>query len=1476
MKRLKSRKRNLVAILMIFLLLGTIFPIKGGAVQNGVSNPNPVEGKVDPKVIHAFEKNKYTNVIVELKNQADVEQIAKQAREEAKKVKATRYQEKLRVRSTVVSGLQTNAEQTQYHIKHFIRQKKAEGKLKDDQSYYIVNAVSFTSTKEVLQEIAAFPEVNHIYLNERHALPKPKTSGVQKLTSELPWNLEKIQAKKAWENGLDGSGVVIATLDSGVDVNHPSLKNQYRGLNADGTFTHTFNWLDLVGDSPTPIDSHGHGTHVTGTMVGYDPETGMRTGVAPGARWIAVRAFSENGALDTDLLKAGEWLLAPLDEKGTPHPEMAPDIINNSWGGSSTLNDWFRSIVKAWAAADITPVFAAGNHSDVTPVGPGSITNPANYPEAIAVGSTDSANQISWFSLRGPSPYGGSEIKPDLVAPGEEILSTLPNNEYGLSSGTSMAAPHVSGAIAILKQMQPNMQIDKLKETLYAGLIPLSDSKYPSSPNDAYGRGIIDLTGIVKSGSNGVGSLVGKVGYKAVDKKKPVASHEPLPYAYANAPLKLSVQASDDFAVSTVELHYQVDRAPEQTSNGTLFKGNFKSGSYSSELPLEQVEGKKITYYWKITDYAGNSTKTVPVRLPLKEGVSVGYATDFETTPVGWYSTGRNSSWNWGKVMTPVLKVPSGTNAYSTTNLDWRNTDMNWSYNNNEDSMLTMPPIQVKKGEAVFLNFKQTLAFPLKFRVEDDYGQVLVSEDMKNWHVAKTNEEHLETKWEAVSVDLSSFSGKTVYVAYRFHSDSMNTSLGWYLDDVAIEAKPSGDVYQPSQSTTAFKPFGEATRLQGTHEKQVLIPLSAQIQIVENGRLLATDPTDGSFSMKMPADEYHLLAEAYGFNQKIQTARVSKDASTNVDIQLSPLDKGVVKGTVKNSESKKTIKGATVKLIEDSAVAPVRTGENGKYSLNPFIGTYTLEVSAPYFHTYRERIEIKGNSIRSIDIHLKPYIGTEGEISYDDGSAEDAYLVSGMDEIAVKMSLKDGQEQALLTAGLFYIGPGWSNLSVANFQVDVYDATGPEGGPGKKLTESIAAKSDVVLPGWVRVDLSPYSIHVSKEYFLVFSTQAPDHQYIPTLGFDFSSPFSDRLWKLYRGTWLKVFAGDMWDVANPMIRSVVSYETELIDNVAPAKPIVNEVTDISTSVTGTAEVGSSITVKAGTTVLGTATANSDGKYSVTIAKQKAETKLKVTAMDEAGNVSEVKEVTVKDKTAPTVPTVNAVYDNATSIIGKAESNTKVYAMVGSKKIGEATAKNGAFTITITKQKAGTSISVYAVDTAGNKSASKTVKVIDKTAPTVPTVNAVYDNATSITGKAESNAKVHAMVGSKKIGEATAKNGAYIITITKQKAGTSTFVYAVDTAGNKSASKTVKVIDKTAPSVPTVNKISSKSVTATGKGEKGVSIYIYNGSKKIGQGIVDIRGNYKVKIKAQKKGSTLKVYAQDKSGNKSKSKTVKVS
>ncbi|MFK9116247.1 Ig-like domain-containing protein [Peribacillus frigoritolerans] len=347
-------------------------------------------------------------------------------------------------------------------------------------------------------------------------------------------------------------------------------------------------------------------------------------------------------------------------------------------------------------------------------------------------------------------------------------------------------------------------------------------------------------------------------------------------------------------------------------------------------------------------------------------------------------------------------------------------------------------------------------------------------------------------------------------------------------------------------------------------------------------------------------------------------------------------------------------------------------------------------------------------------------------------------------------------------------------------------------------------------------------------------------------------------------------------ISSAYIKKLDSSWTPPVDNAAPTVPSLNGITDKSTNVTGIAEAGSTLTVKVGTKAIGTAKASTDGKYTVSIPKQKSGTKVTVTATDDAGNTSEAKEITVKDVTAPSTPTVNAVYDNATAINGKAETNAKVYAVVGTKTIGEAISKSGSYTMKISKQKAGTTILIYAVDVAGNKSTNKSIKVIDKTAPSVPSVNTVYDYSTSITGKAETNAKVYAVVGTKTIGEVTSKSGSYTMKISKQKAGTSILVYAKDASGNKSSNRIVKVIDKTAPPVPTVNKITSKTVTVTGKSEKGSSIYMYNGSKKIGQGVVDSRGNYKVKIKAQKKGSTIKVYAQDKSGNKSKSKTTKVS
>lgn len=159
--------------------------------------------------------------------------------------------------------------------------------------------------------------------------------------------------------------------------------------------------------------------------------------------------------------------------------------------------------------------------------------------------------------------------------------------------------------------------------------------------------------------------------------------------------------------------------------------------------------------------------------------------------------------------------------------------------------------------------------------------------------------------------------------------------------------------------------------------------------------------------------------------------------------------------------------------------------------------------------------------------------------------------------------------------------------------------------------------------------------------------------------------------------------------------------------------------------------------------------------------------------------------------------------------------------------------------------------------------------VDRTAPSIPKVDPIADIDGFITGKAEKNAKVYAKQGTKNLGQAIATNGNFKIEIKKQSAGTKIAVYAIDALGNKSGIKQISVKDETPPAKPTASKITSKTVKVTGKSEKGATITIYKENKQIGKRAVDKKGKYTVTFKKQKKGSKVKIVAQDKAGNKSK-------
>jgi hypothetical protein len=248
-----------------------------------------------------------------------------------------------------------------------------------------------------------------------------------------------------------------------------------------------------------------------------------------------------------------------------------------------------------------------------------------------------------------------------------------------------------------------------------------------------------------------------------------------------------------------------------------------------------------------------------------------------------------------------------------------------------------------------------------------------------------------------------------------------------------------------------------------------------------------------------------------------------------------------------------------------------------------------------------------------------------------------------------------------------------------------------------------------------------------------------------------------------------------------------------------------------------------------------------------------------------------------DKTPPAKPTINSVSDASTAVTGKSESGATVYVMSGSKTLGSAVVKSDkSFSVTISKQKAGTKLSIYAKDKAGNKSSAVSVTVIDKTPPKKPTVHPIGDNQTIVIGTTEAKAKVTIMSGSTLVGDGFASSsGTFIIKLKSvQKAGKTLIVYAYDGARNKSYTS-ITIVDKTPPAAPTVNKITSSTTSVTGKAEAGSSIYIFNYSTLIGKGTTNSSGTFKITIKGQKKGSILSICAMDKAENQGKTISVKV-
>ncbi|OQR98069.1 serine protease family S08A [Achlya hypogyna] len=342
----------------------------------------------------------------------------------------------------------------------------------------------------VAEQLSSLPRVRRVRYGYAMAI------GGAAADASPAWGVATIGAPAAWAVGLTGQGVVVGSIDSGVRSSHEALAANFRGA---------YGWYDAVNGSATPLDENGHGTHTMGTLAG-----GRGVGVAPGATWMACRACSAASCLEADLLECMQFMLCPTDVFGkNADCSKAPRVVSNSWGAGATDLGSYKAAIEAWRRAGIIPVFSNGNTGAG---GCSSVQSPADYDNVISVGNVDASGLLSPTSSRGPTKAG--VIKPTISAPGSAITSASNKGDgsYATMSGTSMAAPHVAGAIALLLGAHPSYGYDDVLKALTTtattaslqATTPAVCGAVPATtfPNNLYGYGLLSISNAVAVAPN--------------------------------------------------------------------------------------------------------------------------------------------------------------------------------------------------------------------------------------------------------------------------------------------------------------------------------------------------------------------------------------------------------------------------------------------------------------------------------------------------------------------------------------------------------------------------------------------------------------------------------------------------------------------------------------------------------------------------------------------------------------------------------------------------------------------------------------------------------------------------------------------------------------------------------------------------------------------------------------------------------------
>ena len=757
-----------------------------------------IAGTMDPNleaVLNETGDQEVLSVLVFLVDQVDLPVLTEQLERDGRPTRQRRHE-------VVVTSLQQRAAATQGDLMTRLEAFTTEGTVQGYHAFWIANCIRVEATKPAIKAIADRDDVLCVYPNYPIESIEPEVSQSDKSDKDQggrdgrapELGVQAVRAPEVWLMGFTGDGILVSSLDTGVDGNHPALANRWRGV-ADPRYQDNpeWAWFDPVTNTTFPQGWGSHGTHTMGTVCGGAP--GDEVGVAPGAQWIHAAVIDRVSLAQTvaDAILAFEWLVDPDGDPGTTWD--VPHVCSNSWGigtwhnippYNSPCDPSFWSYLDACEAAGTVILFSAGNE------GPSSNTlrRPADRAtddyRTCAVGGINANDPPNWVmytnSSRGPTyctPTGNPAIKPEIAAPAVEVRSSIPGGGYSSFTGTSMASPHVNGVVALIREACPDLSVDEVKQIMYDTALDLG---FTGKDND-YGYGLVDAFEAVN-----LALTMCSGAPKAED-----GSYE----TPANTSVLVTLVAIDYDGLPDPPgyLTYIIDSLP---ANGTL---NDPGAGSIDGVPYSLVDGGNIVEYKPNSWYFGDDSFTfkandggeppdagdsniaiisIDVLPPAPEAVHL-FTLDADP---GWSIEGQ---WEFGQPTGGGTHNGDPTAGYTGNNVYGYNLAGDYP-NNMPLYCLTTTAINCRDIQAAEARFRRWLGVE---RNPYDNATVAVSNDGSNWTTLWSNPDNTisDSSWTQIVLDISEVADQqqTVYLRWTMGTTDGNiTYPGWNIDDVEI------------------------------------------------------------------------------------------------------------------------------------------------------------------------------------------------------------------------------------------------------------------------------------------------------------------------------------------------------------------------------------------------------------------------------------------------------------------------------------------------------------------------------------------------------------------------------------------------------------------------------------------------------------------------------------------------------------------